>query len=277
LSKRITGWANLNLFGRGKTFQAADKVIEVLREELLRMKPDRVILSGDATALGFEAEFAHAAALLGLNDHNPLAGLAVPGNHDLYVRACVKTGLFERYFAPWLTGERVNEETYPFAQKVGHVWLVGVNSSVPNRLPMDARGRVGTEQLVRLENLLRRLTPGPRILVTHHHVCQADEEGEKYWHVLRDLDALIDVAARGDVCLWLHGHQHNAYHVVSPRRVPFPVVCAGSITQRGQWSYLHYTISGLHCHGVYRAYDPALHTFYEARSFDLDLHVSPQR
>src|SRR5262249_5145779 len=67
---------------------------------------------------------------------------------------------------PWLVGERIDNETYPFAQRVGPVWLVAVNSATANRWPWDARGAVGAAQLERLVALLDRLDGGPRILVT---------------------------------------------------------------------------------------------------------------
>ena len=77
--------------------------------DLHRHPPDRVVFSGDATALGFEAEFVRAAALLGVAGPDRLSGLAVPGNHDYYTPGVEASGLFERYFAPWQTGERVGE------------------------------------------------------------------------------------------------------------------------------------------------------------------------
>src|SRR5262245_54945270 len=193
LSKRVPGWVNLSWLGRAHTFRAADEVVAALVTELRQLRPDRVIFSGDATALGFDAEHARAAALLGLADGEPLPGLAVPGNHDYYVRRCVTAGLFERHFAPRLAGERVDGATYPFAQRVGPVWLVAVNSCKPNRLPWDASGRTGDEQLARLERLLASLAPGPRILVTHYPVCRRCGRDETRGHGLLDRDRLVAV------------------------------------------------------------------------------------
>src|SRR4029077_5906806 len=129
---------------------------------------DRVVFSGDATALGYETEFRRAADLLGLTHADVLPGLAVPGNHDYYTRAVQASGLFERFFAPWQQGLRVDHAVYPFAQQIGPLWLVGVNSCTGNRWPWDAGGSVGPDQLKRLEQLLARLDSGPRILVTHY-------------------------------------------------------------------------------------------------------------
>jgi 3',5'-cyclic AMP phosphodiesterase CpdA len=271
LTKRVTGWLNLSVFGRGRRFARADEVVAALMAELRRDPPDRVIFSGDATALGFESEFARAASLLGLADGQALPGLAVPGNHDYYVPRASRAGHFERYFAPWLAGERIEDAIYPFAQRVGSVWLVAVNTSLPTFLPWDASGRAGAEQLGRLERLLARLSAGPRILVTHFPVCRDSGRSEKRSHGLRDLTQLVDVAARGGVVLWLHGHRHCAYHHANPGQAPFPIICAGSATQRGYWSYLRYIIEGSHFTALRREYDPAQRAFRDAETFALEL------
>lgn len=273
LSKRVSGWLNLRVFGRGRRFARADEVVAALMAELRRSPPDRVIFSGDATALGFEAECARAASLLGLADGTPLPGLAVPGNHDYYVARDVRAGHFERHFGPWLAGERVDGAVYPFAQRVGPVWLVAVNTSGPTRLPWDASGRTGAEQLARLERLLGRLGAGPRILVTHYPVCRDSGRAERRSRGLRDLVRLVDVAARGGVCLWLHGHRHGAYQHANPGQAPFPVICAGSATQRGCWSYRRYTIEGSRFTALRREYDPASRAFRDAETFALELPV----
>jgi 3',5'-cyclic AMP phosphodiesterase CpdA len=270
-SKRVTGWMNLHLRGRAELFRRADEIVAVLMRELRELRPDRVIFSGDATTLGFDSEHAHAARGLGLADADSLPGLAVPGNHDYYVADSVRQGSFERHFAPWLSGERVEDHTYPFAQRVGPLWLVAVNSSKPNWFPSDASGQTGADQLDRLGRLLQRLAPGPRILVTHYPICVASGQPEKPSHALRDLDNLIAVATRGGIGLWLHGHRHHPYFLREPAHAPFPVVCAGSATQMGAWSYVQFTIEGRGITAVRRAYDPERHAFQTAETYVLEL------
>src|SRR5439155_19497125 len=123
------------------------------------------------------------ARLLGVDR---LPGLAVPGNHDYCTRPAACSGNFERAFAPWQQGVRVDEQTYPFAQKVGPVWLIGVNSSTGNRWAWDAGGAVGPEQRERLARLLEQIDGGPRILVTHFPVCLSSGKLERRSHGLRD-------------------------------------------------------------------------------------------
>jgi 3',5'-cyclic AMP phosphodiesterase CpdA len=266
-NKRMAAWLNLRLLGRGLRFRHAARVLAALDAELTRRPVDHVLFSGDATALGFDEEFARAAELLGVGRR---PGLAVPGNHDYCTDRARRCGAFEHHFATWLTGRRIDDSVYPFAQRVGPVWLVGVNSAVPNRLAWDASGAVGAGQLERLRALLARLEPGPRVLVTHYPVRLASGRPEKRTHRLRDLDALVAVARQGGVSLWLHGHRHDAYQHGPDDAVPFPVVCAGSATQIGLWSYGEYTLRGTRLHAVRRAYDPDADRFHDAAEFEVE-------
>ncbi|OAI41597.1 hypothetical protein AYO40_03005 [Planctomycetaceae bacterium SCGC AG-212-D15] len=271
LNKRAAGWFNLRFLGRGWHFRDAETVLSQLVAELRTRRPDRIVFSGDATALGFEAEFARAAAILQLTHPDTPPGLAVPGNHDYYTRTSAGLGHFERYFAPWQQGERESEHTYPFAQRVGHVWLIAVNSCTGNRWFWDAGGSVDAGQLERLGRLLRRIEGGPRVLVTHYPVAVENGSLERRSHALRNLSELVRVAAEGGVGLWLHGHRHRAYVLSRPGMAPFPVVCVGSATQSGLWSFNEYTIDGHDCRATRLAYSPAAHGFVEVEQFTLAL------
>jgi hypothetical protein len=96
---------------------------------------------------------------------------------------------------------------------------------------------------------------------------------EKLFHGLRDLERLVSVAQRGGVVLWLHGHRHHPYHHRHSYRTPFPVICAGSATQHGAWSYSDYTITGSHLHALQRVYDEASECFRDGGTFELDLPI----
>jgi 3',5'-cyclic AMP phosphodiesterase CpdA len=270
-SKRYAAWINFRWLGRRHRFRRADEALAALAAELRRRRPDRVVFSGDATALGFESELTRAAELLGLADAGMPPGLAVPGNHDYCTRAAEASGLFERLFTPWQQGERVDGAAYPFAQRVEHLWLVAVNSCTGNFWPWDAGGSVGPGQRERLGRLLERLEPGPRILVTHYPVALASGKRERLTHGLRDVRETVKVAARGGVVLWLHGHRHHAYRLTDCPLAPFPVICAGSATQSGLWSYGEYAIDGEHLYGLHRVFDVQTLSFRDGDTFELEL------
>lgn len=267
LNKRLAAWFNLRLLGRGFRFRSAGRVLDALASEFAARSLDRLVFSGDATAMGFEEEMREAARLLRVD---VLPGLAVPGNHDYCTKSAESSGSFERHFAPWQAGERIDGHVYPFAQRVGHVWLVAVNSATANRWAWDARGAVGPAQLDRLRELLARIDGGPRILVTHYPVARASGRREMRARKLRDLDALLGAASSGGVGLWLHGHRHDWYYHPNEALASFPVVCAGSATQTGAWSYGEYTVTGSRFVARQRVFD-ASGTFRDGGSFELEL------
>lgn len=269
-NKRLPGWLNLAL-RRARHFREADHILTSLMAECATRNIDHLIFSGDASALGFDAEIIHAATMLGLDRPSVQPGLAVPGNHDYYVRRGAASGTFEQCFAPWQKGERVSTAPYPFAQRVGHVWLIGVNSCTPNRLPWDSAGAVDEAQLARLERLLAALSFGPRILVTHYPLYLRTGQPEPRQRGLRNLQEVLRIAIAGKVGLWLHGHRHGPYHHIVVGDAPFPQICAGSATQEGAWSYGEYTVEGWQLQALRRAWNPKEARFEDVERFHFEL------
>lgn len=261
LTRRVTGWCNWHWLGRGARFAESDRVCRALVAEFRVRQPDVVVFSGDAAGIGFEREIEQTAAALGVGEPGLPLGIAVPGNHDYYTHTAATGGVFERSFAPWQRGERVDVHHYPFARQIGDVWLVAVCAAIPHRWPTDATGEVGAAQRHRLRDLLRNLAPGPRILVIHYPVRLSDSRPEKRWHRLRDVDEVVRVAADGGVCLWLHGHRHSSYSLSAGTVCPIPLVCAGSVSQIGKAGYSELTIAGSHARLHRRDYDSSRGAF----------------
>ena len=63
LSKRIAGWMNVAMLGRGFRFRHAPAIAPILVRELKERRFDHLVFSGDATTLAFESEFAAAVRL----------------------------------------------------------------------------------------------------------------------------------------------------------------------------------------------------------------------
>jgi 3',5'-cyclic AMP phosphodiesterase CpdA len=270
-SKRVTGWVNVRLLGRGRRFRRAPVVVGALVRAIRERHPDGLVFTGDATGMGFESEFVAAAAALGVGDEALPPAVAVPGNHDYYTRRSVSDGLFEAYFGPWQDGLRVNDETYPFARKVGDVWLICANSCTANLWNWDASGAIGRAQLDRLKLLCAALDPGLRVLVTHYPLRTARGVVEPRVRRLRDHEAALAAAVECDIGLWLHGHIHRGFVLKPTGAIPFPVICVGSAAQTHRWSYNEYTIDGTRLEGVRRVYDPEHDQFRDAGFFELDL------
>ena len=275
LGKRMTGWVNVRFLGRGRRFRHANTVVDVLLRELRERDFDHLVFSGDATTMAFDSEMTEAARRLGVGDETLPPVIAVPGNHDLYTAGAFHRQTFEKLFAPWQKGERVDEHTYPFARKVGHVWLIGLNSSTANFWPWDATGRVGEAQLERLRRLVVKLDPGPRVVVSHYPLLTRNRKPEARWHRLKDWQRVRHVAAECGAGLWLHGHKHAWYVLPAGEHLPFPSVCVGSSAQTDHWGYHEYAIDGWHLSGVRRVYDPAAGRFVETDTFHLELANGP--
>ena len=269
--KRTTGWMNLTLLGRGGRFRHAPIVADVLRRDFAARGFDHLVFSGDATMLGFDSEMTAAAAALGVSDTSLPSGIAVPGNHDVYVARAARRGAFEAAFGPWQQGRRVGEARYPFARQVGHVWLIAVNSARPNFWPWDATGKVGESQLGRLRTLTAELGSGPRVVVSHYPILTPARKPEPRFHRLLDWKRVRDVAAECGVGLWLHGHKHGWYVLPAGENLPFAAICAGSSTQTKRWGYHEYTIDGHTLRGLRRVYDPTAGAFADAETFELEL------
>ncbi len=267
--KRATGWFNITALGRGGRFKHASSVVDVLRNDFATRGFDRLVFSGDATMLGFDSEMAAAAEALGVGDGALPPAIAVPGNHDVYVSRAELA--FEAMFGPWQKGLRIENRHYPFVCKVGHIWLIGVNSARANPWPWDASGKVGEPQLQRLRELTAGLDPGPRVVVSHYPILMANRKPEPRFHRLSDWKRVRDVAAECGIGLWLHGHKHGWYVVPPGENLPFATICAGSGTQTKRWGYHEYTIEGRNLKGLRRVYDPVSGAFIDAETFDLEI------
>lgn len=270
--KTLSGWVSTTFLGRGRRFRYADRVVDAMLRELRERPLDGLVFSGDASALGFDAEVTAAARRLGAWDPALPPAVAVPGNHDLYTAGPLRRRTFEAAFSAWQVGERAEaDHTYPFARKVGHVWLICLNSARPNRLPWDATGHVGPAQLDRLRALCARLDDGPRVVVSHYPLLTHARRPAPRWHALTDWRQARDAAAECGVSLWLHGHRHAWYVLPAGDGLPFHSVCVGSSSQLDLWGYHEYTIDDATLHGLRRVYDPAARRFVDGETFELEL------
>ncbi len=270
LGKKLVGWFNVKFLGRGRRFRHANACVEAMMAEIREAPPDAIVFSGDATMLALKGEFANAAKRLGVTDPALPQGFAVPGNHDYYTRHAELAGVFEQAFAPWQTGDRIEGHYYPFARRVGDVWLIGVNSSY-QKFGLGASGKIGEPQLARLRTLCAGLSSGLRILVTHYPLRNAHGRVEHPTHRLRDHVTALQTAKECGIALWVHGHIHAPFVLKPGAAIPFPVICAGSATQEHLWSFNRYRIEGQNLTMTRRVYELALGAFRDAETLEMKL------
>jgi 3',5'-cyclic AMP phosphodiesterase CpdA len=196
---------------RRHLYQSA--VLAVLEDELRRRRPDHVVITGDLTSLGTEAEYREAAAWLGhLGESDDIT--VVPGNHDATGRRSLVRGLpvwqsYTRSDACRSFAASVKDAppVFPIVRIRGPAMIIGLSSATTTN-PLLASGRLDARELMMLEDLLvagaaRGLF---RIVLVHHPPHGGIVTHRKR---LENGAVLLDVLRRRGAELVLHGHAHR--------------------------------------------------------------------
>lgn len=171
-------------------------MLDALAADLRAHAPQVALVTGDFTQLAQPEEFHQAAAWLAtVSAAFPVLG--VPGNHDAYVVGAWASGAHE--IGAWIPGY------WPWTRRLDPVTLLGVSSASPTA-PWSAGGRLGPDQLARLETALAAARGTLRVLLIHHPPRAGTVPARK---ALADAEALRTVLARTGVELVLHGHGHR--------------------------------------------------------------------
>ncbi len=149
IGKRVTGFVN---WKRKRAAIHRPEVLARIVADLKAQKPDHIAVTGDLVNLALPSEYAPARAWLATLG-SPADVTLVPGNHDAYVRSGIAASL--THWGDFMRGDESAVVTagFPFLRRRGPLALIGVSTSVPS-LPFFAIGRVGAEQLQRLEKIL---------------------------------------------------------------------------------------------------------------------------
>ena len=231
------GRFELHVLGRLRRFAGVEQRIARLLEQVTALAPDRVVITGDLTALGDEQELRVVRSLF---EPFIAAGLLVviPGNHDRYTDP--RGHAFEVVFGDLLSSdlpELADEYGYPFVKLVGerHA-LVGLDSTRVQGWSHYFFGRLGLGQLGRLTRVLEHpAMTGRTVLVLAHH-GPAGPSGAFDWNEsgLIDAGALLR-ALRDRRVVLLHGHSHHRYwHRARPGR-PHLIAGGSSTEHPGFW------------------------------------------
>jgi len=267
LGKRSLGAINL-LVMRWRKHRMG--LLRALLDDLRGRTFDHLALTGDLCNVALESEWQAALRWIAATGLPPERVTVIPGNHDAYVPEVIESGIFERLFAAYQTAElRAGTATYPFVRLRGEVALVCVSTAVPTG-DLGAWGRLGAEQLARLESLLGapEVKARRRVLLIHHPPL-VNRLGED--RNLRDRAALQALLARAGVELVLHGHDHRDFFktLPGPGGSPIPVVGLGSASYAGgpdqRSRYNIYEIDGAAITAVTYAHDARTGKFAEYR------------
>jgi 3',5'-cyclic AMP phosphodiesterase CpdA len=203
IGKRVTGYIN---WRRKREAIHQAEVLARIVADLKAQKPDHTAVTGDLVNLALPAEYQPARAWLDALG-SPADVTLVPGNHDAYVGSGVAASL--AHWGDFMRGDAgaAVELEFPFLRKRGPLALIGVSTSVPS-LPFMATGRVGAEQLQRLEKILDASGRDGlyRVVLIHH---PPTSKPSHYYKRLTDGARLRDVLARHGAELVIHGHNHR--------------------------------------------------------------------
>ncbi len=268
-SKRFLGWLSWHVRRRRRYLPA---VLEAMLADLAETAPDQIAITGDLTQIALEEEFREAAKWL--ERFGPPGRVsAIPGNHDAYVAVPGERGW--RLWSDYLASDgaasafRGDPAEFPSVRVRGALALVGVCTAQPTP-PFAATGRVGADQLARLDGVLERLGAAGlcRVVMIHHAPVVGLTIRRR---------SLLDAAAFGEVLrrrgaeLVLHGHLHRTTleALPGPER-PIPVAGVPSGSHAGPEparcaAYHLYEIDGARdgftIRRRVRAWDPALDRF----------------
>lgn len=211
---------------RRKHLEHDPAVLAALIADVRAEAPDHIAITGDLT--NFAAPVEVEAARTWLRSIGAPRDVTVsPGNHDALVGGANP----ERFspWAPWLGDS--GEAAFPQARVRGQVVVINLCSAVPTALH-SAGGRLGDDQLLRLEVLLGEHAGAFRVVILHHPPVAGAVVSRKQ---LADQHALRAVLARRGAELVLHGHAHEAMvaSIPGPAGAAIPVLGVPSASARG--------------------------------------------
>jgi 3',5'-cyclic AMP phosphodiesterase CpdA len=240
--KRLLGYLN---WIRNRHAIHRREVLDALVADIHAQRPDQIVVTGDLVNLALEAEFSPALAWL-KSVGAPDSVSVIPGNHDAYVRETQHR--FVETFGDYIRGDGANAAAFPYVRRRGPLALIGVSSAVPTA-PFMATGRLGAEQLERLERLLAALSAETafRVLLIHHPLRSTAKHKR-----LTDSAELMQVLKRHGVELVLHGHDHvhATIQIDGPTgKIPVVGVPSASSVAHGHYPAAAYNLFAIHRDG----------------------------
>ncbi len=172
----------------GSQFQA--NVFDRVINEVNKINPDVIIITGDLTNEGLEKEYKECKRLVSKLKAKKI--ITISGNHDYR-----NTGYlhFKKYF-PFESVNKLSKD----------VVLVTIGTARPDR----NEGEVGYRQNLWLERTMTKLKDKVKILAMHHHLVSIPDTGADRLTIIDAGDVLRTIAAT-NVDLVICGHKHRPW------------------------------------------------------------------
>jgi 3',5'-cyclic AMP phosphodiesterase CpdA len=165
-------------------------VFERVINEVNRLKPDVIVITGDLTNEGLEREYKECKRLV--SKLNAKKIITISGNHDYR-----NTGYlhFKKYF-PFESVNKLSKD----------IVLVTIGTARPDR----NEGEVGYRQNLWLERTMKKYKDKVKILAMHHHLVSIPDTGADRLTIIDAGDVLRTIAAT-NVDLVICGHKHRPW------------------------------------------------------------------
>jgi len=177
------------------------KIAEGLIEDLLRISPTLVVVSGDLTQRARRCQFLAAQQFL---SRLPFPQLTVPGNHDVPL-----FDVFRRFLSPLHRYcQMIGPDLDPLYQDA-EMTVLGLNTA---RSLTWKNGRISVEQMERIQATFKSVSPPAlKILVTHHPFIPPPGDNEGSVQLVGRAQRSLKILDTCRVDLLLAGHLHHGY------------------------------------------------------------------
>lgn len=177
---------------------------EQLRQDLVRLAPDLIVIAGDLTLQWRRREFEEARRWI---TSLPARFLVLPGNHDLPTN-----NIFERLFRPFARyAQCIGQPLMPVYEN-DRAFVLGLNTT--SILQPTPRWQEGVARRGDVKRARKQLSAAPldktRIVVTHHPLVT---EGLLRARASRHAPRALDVFAAQGVEILMSGYLHQSFAV----------------------------------------------------------------
>lgn len=215
-------------YGDGKAVTYIDQITDAFLDEVVKLQPDALVLSGDLTLNGEKASHKDLAEKLHRVENHGVPVLVIPGNHDINNRqaACYKgeermpaeyttPAEFREIYRAFGYDEAASEDPNSLSYRYeldDHIWLLMIDSCQYS--PINKVGGAISEQTYEWmeQQLEEAWDAGVEVIpVAHHNLL---DESEIYVDecTIEHGEQLVDLLENWDVELFLSGHLHVQHY-----------------------------------------------------------------
>ena len=179
-----------------------EQLVEAVEQQVDKLKPDLVVISGDFTQRARTEQFREACEFLERLRERGHEVIGVPGNHDVPLYDVLR-----RFLSPLARYRRFIDETLcPFVE-LSDVAVLGINTA---RSLTFKDGRMNKQQVEFIRETFARVASDKmRVIVTHHPLFALEVGGEVERAIGRQ-ELALDAVEESGVDIVLAGHNHHA-------------------------------------------------------------------